>query len=85
MDTLKIAPVDPVDPVDSDLAVLIEAHLAHSWDATLETSNHTMNATDLVASGVVMVGAWADGVLLGFGRIKPLADGTGEVKSVHVS
>jgi len=44
-----------------------------------------MNATDLVASGVVMVGAWADGVLLGFGRIKPLADGTGEVKSVHVS
>lgn len=74
-----------VDPGSDDLRDLIAAHLEHGAAATGEASNHTMGVQDLRQPGI---GFWAlyDGDRpVGCGALKPLPDGSAEVKSVHVA
>jgi len=69
-----------------DIQAIIAAHLAHSWAATPQTSCHTMTVEDLASEPGLRFWALFDGeVALGCGALKPLGDGTAEVKSVHVT
>ncbi|MEX0277710.1 MAG: GNAT family N-acetyltransferase [Ruegeria sp.] len=73
-----------VDPGTEDVRPIIEAHLAHSWDATPQTSNHTMDVDSLREPGIRFWALYEAGKPLGCGALKALPDGTAEVKSVHV-
>ncbi len=72
------------DPGADDMRAIIQAHLAHSWDATPQTSNHTMDADELRGAGIRFWALYEAGMALGCGALKTLPDGTAEVKSVHV-
>ena len=73
------------DPGAEDVRPLIEAHLAHSQDAGPDESNHTMGADALRAPDIRFWVLYEGETPLGCGALKALADGTAEVKSVHVS
>lgn len=64
---------------------LIDAHLAHSWDATPQTSNHTFDVDALNVPDIRLWAAFDGLIVLGCGALKSLPDGTAEVKSVHVA
>ncbi len=72
------------DPGAKDLRPIIQAHLAHSWDATPQTSNHTLDIDALREPGIRFWAIYEAGMPLGCGALKALPDGTAEVKSVHV-
>ncbi len=72
------------DPGAEDLRPIIEAHLAHSWDATPQTSNHTLDVDALREPGIRFWALYEAGRALGCGALKFLPDGTAEVKSVHI-
>ena len=72
------------DPAADDLRPIIQAHLAHSWEATPQTSNHTLDVDALRAPGMRFWGLYDGDTALGCGALKALPDGTAEVKSVHV-
>jgi len=72
------------DPGDDDLRPIIEKHLAHSWDATPQTSNHTLDVDALRAPDIRFWAVYDAGHPMGCGALKALPDGTAEVKSVHV-
>ncbi len=72
------------DPGSEALRPIIESHLAHSWEATPQTSNHTLDVEALRAPEIRFWGVFEDDVALGCGALKTLPDGTAEVKSVHV-
>ncbi|MDA7967218.1 GNAT family N-acetyltransferase [Ruegeria sp.] len=72
------------DPGSEDLRPIILAHLAHSWDATPQTSNHTLDVDALRAPGIRFWALYEGERALGCGALKALPDGTAEVKSVHV-
>ncbi|WP_299080933.1 GNAT family N-acetyltransferase [uncultured Ruegeria sp.] len=72
------------DPGAEDLRPIIEAHLAHSWDATPQTSNHTLDVDALREPGIRFFALYDEGQPLGCGALKTLPDGTAEVKSVHI-
>ncbi|UAB89377.1 GNAT family N-acetyltransferase [Ruegeria sp. SCSIO 43209] len=72
------------DPGAKDLRPIIQAHLAHSWDATPQTSNHTLDIDALREPGIRFWAIYEAGKPLGCGALKALPDGTAEVKSVHV-
>ncbi len=72
------------DPGAKDLRPIILAHLAHSWDATPQTSNHTLDIDALREPGIRFWALYEAGKPLGCGALKALPDGTAEVKSVHV-
>ncbi len=72
------------DPGDERIRPIIKAHLAHSWDATPQTSNHTMDVESLREPGIRFWALFEDDVPLGCGALKALPDGTAEVKSVHI-
>ncbi len=72
------------DPGAKDLRPIIQAHLAHSWEATPQTSNHTMDVDALQGPDIRFCALYEDGQPLGCGALKALPDGTAEVKSVHV-
>ncbi len=77
--------ISQANPTDADIRPLIEAHLAHSWAATPQTSCHTMTPEELAEEGLRF---WVlkDGAApLACGALKPLGDGMVEVKSVHVA
>ncbi|WP_170606147.1 GNAT family N-acetyltransferase [Ruegeria arenilitoris] len=76
--------IRPADPGADEMRPIIEAHLAHSWDATPQTSNHTFDAVALSAPGIRFFGLYETGKALGCGALKSLPDGTAEVKSVHI-
>lgn len=85
MDPLNGFRIEPADPGDPRVRPLIEAHLAHSGGASPDASNHSMDIQALQGSGIRF---WAVSDLtgvVGCGALKPLPDGTVEVKSVHVS
>ena len=79
---MRIVAIDPADP---RVAPLLEAHLRHSWDATPQTSNHTMTAGAMAKDHVSLFAAFDDADTVGCGGLKDLGDGQFEVKSVHVS
>ncbi|WP_298935220.1 GNAT family N-acetyltransferase [uncultured Ruegeria sp.] len=72
------------DPGAEDLRPIIEAHLAHSWDATPQTSNHTLDVDALREPGIRFFALYDEGQPLGCGALKTLPDHTAEVKSVHI-
>ncbi|WP_171208914.1 MULTISPECIES: GNAT family N-acetyltransferase [unclassified Ruegeria] len=72
------------DPGSEDLRPIIQAHLAHSWDATPQTSNHTLDVEALREPGIRFWALYEGNTALGCGALKTLPDGTAEVKSVHV-
>ncbi|CUK01744.1 putative N-acetyltransferase YsnE [Ruegeria denitrificans] len=72
------------DPGAEDLRPIIQAHLAHSWDATPQTSNHTLDVDALREPGIRFWAIYEDDAPLGCGALKALPDGTAEVKSVHI-
>ncbi len=72
------------DPGAKDLRPIIQAHVAHSWDATPQTSNHTLDIDALREPGIRFWAIYEAGKPLGCGALKALPDGTAEVKSVHV-
>lgn len=72
------------DPAAPALRALVEAHLAHSRAATPQTSNHTLDSTQLRGPGIRFWAIYDGDTALGCGALKPLSDGTAEVKSVHV-
>ena len=77
--------IRPADPTTPDIQAIITAHLEHSWAATPETSCHTMTVDEMAKEPGLRFWALYDGKqALGCGALKPLPDGTVEVKSVHV-
>ncbi|MFC3614636.1 GNAT family N-acetyltransferase [Lutimaribacter marinistellae] len=76
--------IRPADPQAPDMAPLLRAHLEHSWTATPQTSNHTMDAQALAEPGIAFFALYENGEVLACGALKSLDDGTAEVKSVHV-
>nr|WP_217350407.1 GNAT family N-acetyltransferase [Ruegeria sp. HKCCD7255] len=58
--------------------------MAHSWGATPQTSNHTLDVEALREPGIRFWALYEDNTALGCGALKTLPDGTAEVKSVHV-
>lgn len=72
------------DPGAEDLRPIIQAHLSHSWGATPQTSNHTLDVDALREPGIRFWALYEAGKAMGCGALKTLPDGTAEVKSVHV-
>ncbi|EEE37730.1 acetyltransferase, gnat family [Rhodobacteraceae bacterium KLH11] len=72
------------DPGSENIRPIIDAHLVHSWDATPQTSNHTLDAKSLREPGIRFWALFEDDAPLGCGALKALPDGTAEVKSVHI-
>ena len=86
MDTLNAFTIALTDPGDSAARRLIRAHLAHSSESTPQTSNHSMDSEALRGSGIrFWTLADETGDVVGCGALKPLHDGTVEVKSVHIA
>lgn len=81
-DGISIRRADPTSP---DIARIIAAHLAHSRATTPEASIHAMSVEQMAAQpGLAFWAIYDGGEALGCGALKPLDDGTVEVKSVHV-
>lgn len=82
-------PTDPsltirrADPSEPDIRALLAAHLAHSRAHSPEQSCHVLGADEM--SGVALYAVCEGPRVLGCGGLKPLGDGTAEVKSVHVA
>lgn len=73
------------DPRSPDIAAIIAAHLAHSAATTPAASIHAMSVDQMAAQPGLAFWAIYDGeTALGCGALKPLGDGTVEVKSVHI-
>ena len=85
MDPLTRRRVEGILPTDRRVQDLIVAHLDHSWDATPQTSNHTMSAADMAADGVELFAIFENDIAVGVGGLKDLGQGEVEVKSVHVA
>ncbi|MEY8842735.1 GNAT family N-acetyltransferase, partial [Cribrihabitans sp. XS_ASV171] len=77
--------IRPADPRAPEMWPLLRAHLEHSWSATPQTSNHTLDAEALGAEGIAFFALREDDEVLACGALKPLPDNTAEVKSVHVA
>ncbi len=72
------------DPTSDALRPVVEAHFAHSETAGPAESNHTMDADALAGPGIRFWAMYDAGRPVGCGALKPLPDGTAEVKSVHI-
>lgn len=74
------------DPHTPAALRLLEAHLAHSWEQTPETSNHTFDADALSADGVTF---WtvrdAQGEVVGCGALKRMDGDEAELKSMFTA
>jgi len=68
----------------ADLHPLLEAHRVFSEDKSPETARHSLSATDLVDADAEMVLVYDGDMAVACGGLKPLEDGTAEVKSIHV-
>lgn len=84
MDSLTNIRIGRIDAADERLRPLLEAHLAHSWTATPQTSNHTLDASDLGHPDIRLWAVFDGETVVGCGALKKLGDNTAEVKSVHV-
>lgn len=79
---LDIVPSDPRTP---EAAALLEAHLAHSWDSTPETSRHTYDADALAGPGMRFWIGRIDGEAVACGALKDMGGGRFELKSMHTA
>lgn len=63
---------------------MIASHLSHARNANPPGSDHTMDIDELIDPEVRFWGFYDGTTAVGCGALKQLADGTSEVKSVHV-
>ena len=84
MDSLDDITIERADPGDADVRPLIAAHMAHSFESAPQSSNHAMDIQALKGSGIRFWTLSDSTGVLGCGALKPLPDGTAEVKSVHI-
>lgn len=77
---LEIRPDDLSGP---EIAELISIHAATMLAASPPESCHFLPIDGLRHPAVTVWSLWEDGALIGCGALKELADGTGEIKSMH--
>ena len=82
MDALAVARDTPATP---DVQALLSRHFEIMRASSPEESCHVMKPDALLEKGAVLFAARAADVLLGVGALAPLADGQGELKSMHTS
>ena len=73
----------PTTPDDPGTRLLIDAHLAFTRAVSPEESCHSLGPEQM--SGIDLYALEEAGSVVAIGGLKPLNDGTVEVKSVHVS
>ena len=79
--SLEIREADPRDP--SALA-LLEAHIAHCWDAGAPPeSTHVMDVEALRTPAMTFWTAWQDSQVVACGALKEIDPSHGEIKSMH--
>ena len=83
--TLRMIEIVEEDPTAPDVVALIETHRAFALSITPAEHAYAMPPDAVAASGLVMVGAREQGVLLGVGALREFDLITGEVKSMHTA
>lgn len=73
-----------VSPTDPRVLPLIARHLDMMRASSPACSVHAMEAADLDAAGVRFLAVFDAGEAIAIGALKPVGDGHGEVKSMHV-
>jgi putative acetyltransferase len=74
------------DPLRADVIGLLGEHLAEMRATSPPESVHALEPTALAADGIVFLAARdGGGALLGCGALKPLPDGTAELKSMRTA
>lgn len=89
MDALSPRPLTPAqlvpaDPLEPTLRPLVERHLADMEAASPPGSSHALGPEALAGPGVAFFALRSGDRVLGFGALKRLSDGHGELKSMHV-
>ena len=79
---MKIGRGDLEDP---RIRALLEVHLHHCRKETGSCSAHALDASGLASADVDFFAGWDGETLVGIGALKRLADGRGEVKSMHTA
>jgi len=78
--TFSIRTTSPHVP---EVAAIIRAHNAFCNAVSPPDSCHKLNVSELDVPTITLWSAWRDEEVLGVGALKLLADGAGEVKSMH--
>ncbi|PXA70058.1 GNAT family N-acetyltransferase [Cryobacterium arcticum] len=73
------------DPIREDVRLLLDEHLADMFATSPAESVHALDHSALAAPEITFWTAREDGVLLGCGALKLLADGQGEIKSMRTT
>lgn len=73
------------DPQREDVRLLLDEHLADMFATSPAESVHALDHSALSAPEITFWTAREDGVLLGCGALKLLADGQGEIKSMRTT
>ena len=81
------AVIEPLGPDLPEAQAMIEASDAFYLNLYPAESNHLESSADLKSPGVLFVGCWLDGRLVGTGAFKPMRDDGeyGEIKRVFVA
>ncbi len=75
----------PDDASRPEVAALIARHFQLMRETSPPESCHVMDASELTAAGAVLYSLSNGGAVIGIGALKPLGDGHGEIKSMHVA
>ena len=73
------------DLTDRRVADLLHIHLTRARAETATGSAHALDTTGLQTPDITCWTIWDDQTLLGFGALKRLSAGHGEVKSMHIA
>lgn len=73
------------DATAADIRELLHSHLLFAQDVTPEGPVHALTVDGLLDPLVTLVGARANGVLLGVGALKRLDDAHAEIKAMHTA
>ena len=73
------------DPTAAHVADLLAFHVAGAREQVPRENAHVLDAAALAIPAITFWTAWRDGSLAGFGALKDLGDGHGEVKSMRTA
>lgn len=71
------------EPTRPECLALLQVHHAHMQAHTSPEKIYALDASGLAAPGMTFWSMWGDGRLIGFGALKELDTGHGEIKSMH--